>query len=400
MNSVETQQTPNVHVPHFPQYDQARSFLQVMHGQSQRVFFAMRETVSANKGTPQETQDWTRPEQWILEVLQGEERELAFRLWRMSDGRVNPRHVTGLWLLCSSYELLRSDAYDNLHLTELGEDFINNPLGEAVQSIDYSEGLLNLLLITAEHGPGKRSDLMPVYGEFLERYSNYRSQSVINHAWYQRMRNLLERGLISRSGVTYEVTHDGLSYLERVGGLIEQTGREPVTGPQNEIRRLLKQQRSDVRERLRETPLEMDRSAVECLVKRVLEVMGYEDVEVTSRSGDSGIDVVANIEVGITPVREFIQVKRHKGSIGRPVLDQVRGALYYFNANRGTIITTGRFSKGAQEVSFMPGAPPITLIDGERFLDLLIEHEIGVRKRSVQLLEFEPADFIEEEAED
>src|SRR5690606_29527524 len=204
-----------VHVPHFPQYDQARSFLQAMDGQSQRVFFAMRETVYANKGTPQETQDWTRPEQWILEVLQGEERELAFRLWRMSDGRVNPRHVTGLWLLCSAYELLRSDAYDTLHLTELGEDFINNPLGEAVQHIDYSEGLLNLLLITAEHGPGKRSDLMPVYGEFLERYSNYRSQSVINHAWYQRMRNLLERGLISRSGVTYEVTHDGLSYLER-----------------------------------------------------------------------------------------------------------------------------------------------------------------------------------------
>lgn len=397
MNRDETQQTPNIRVPHFPRYDQARSFLKAMDGQSQRVFFSMRDSIHIYMGTPQENQDWSNPDRWIPELLQGNERELAFRLWQMSEGQVNPRHVTGLWLLCSSYELLRPDAYDNLHLTEFGEDFIDNPLGETVQYIDYSEGLLNLLLITAEHGPGKRSDLVPIYREFLERYSNYRSQNVIYSAWYQRTCNLVARGLISRSGVTYEVTHDGLSYLEQVGSLIEQTGREPVTRPQNEIRRLLKEQQSEARKRLRETLLEMDPYAVEFLVKRVLEAMGYEDVEVTGRSGDSGIDVVANIKVGITPVRELIQVKRYKGSIGRPVLDQLRGALYYFSANRGTIITTGRFSKGAQEAAFMPGAPPITLIDGERFLDLLIEHEIGVRKRGIQLLEFEPADFAKEE---
>ena len=32
-------------------------------------------------------------------------------------------------------------------------------------------------------------------------------------------------------------------------------------------------------------------------------------------------------------------------------------------------------------------------------IDLLIEHEIGVRKRPVQLIEFEPADFADVEAE-
>jgi restriction system protein len=115
------------------------------------------------------------------------------------------------------------------------------------------------------------------------------------------------------------------------------------------------------------------------------------------------VDVVANIEFGISSVREVVQVKRHKGNIGRRVLDQLRGSLHRFNAVRGTIITTGGFSRGTIQAAFERGAAPITLIDGEKLLDLLVEHEIGATKSSVEYIDFDAsklAQFESEEAEE
>ena len=391
---------PDPHVPLYPTNEEARRFIQLMDGQSLRTFYNTREQIDANVGTPQETQDWSQPEEWIPQILSDGEQVLALHLWRGSDGLVNPRHTTGVWLFSSQYRLLQSDPQHILHVTEDGWDFITNPLGRVVQYIDFKEGLLNLLLIVSERGPGKRSDFLPEFSEFLKRYSNIRSDHALKSAWYGRIRNLVDRGFVSRSGMTYEITQEGLAYLEQVGPLLMRTGRESVTTTQTEIRRLLKVQQGEVRQRLRETLAEMDPYLVEVLIQRLLQAMDYENVEVTSRSGDGGVDVVADIEVGITSVREVVQVKRRKSNIQRRVLDELRGSLHRFNATRGTIITTGNFSRGAKQAAFERGAAPITLIDGERLIDLLIEHEIGVRKRTIQLIEFEPADFTDIETEE
>jgi len=69
-------------------------------------------------------------------------------------------------------------------------------------------------------------------------------------------------------------------------------------------------------------------SGGENLVKRLLEEMDYENVEVTTRSGDGGVDVVADIELGISSVREVVQAKRHRRAIQRKALDALRGSLY------------------------------------------------------------------------
>ncbi len=99
--------------------------------------------------------------------------------------------------------------------------------------------------------------------------------------------------------------------------------------------------------------------------------------------------VVGTIKVGITEVREVVQVKRLRSNVQRPVLDQLRGSLHRFGAMRGTIITTSAFSKGTREAAFEPGAPPITLIDGETLIQLLIDHGIGVSKRKLELWELD-----------
>jgi restriction system protein len=114
----------------------------------------------------------------------------------------------------------------------------------------------------------------------------------------------------------------------------------------------------------------MEPIAFEHLIGQLLESMNYQSVVVTAPSNDRGVDVVADIELGITSVREVVQAKRQKSNVQRTILDALRGSLYRFQAVRGTIITTAGFSKGAMQAAFEAGAPPITLIDGSKLMDL------------------------------
>jgi restriction system protein len=77
---------------------------------------------------------------------------------------------------------------------------------------------------------------------------------------------------------------------------------------------------------------------------------------------DKGIDVIANYEFGITQIKEVVQVERQQGTITRPILDQLRGALPYHQAIRGTIITLGKFAQGCKDAALFPGAAPITAL--------------------------------------
>ena len=86
----------------------------------------------------------------------------------------------------------------------------------------------------------------------------------------------------------YSVTDAGLAYLHRVGTKEALGGDE-----QQELWSLAKKQEASVRESMRERLLDMDAFAFEHLVKRLLEEMDYQDVEVTSRSNDGGVDVIA-----------------------------------------------------------------------------------------------------------
>lgn len=111
--------------------------------------------------------------------------------------------------------------------------------------------------------------------------------------------------------------------------------------------------------------------------------MGYDEVEVTSPTNDKGVDVTGISQNGITTVKEVIQVKRMLTSnVNRTVLDSLRGSLHRFDAFQGTIITLSDFAKGAKEAAFEKGAAPITLINGEKLIDLLLQYEIGITRKT------------------
>jgi len=67
--------------------------------------------------------------------------------------------------------------------------------------------------------------------------------------------------------------------------------------------------------------------------------------------------------------------------------------LPFHRAIRGTIITTGGFSKGLIEVATFPGAAPITLINGEKPIELLLEPQIAIKKRPVLMYEMDEGYF-------
>lgn len=244
-----------------------------------------------------------------------------------------------------------------------------------------------MLLILSTKGQVRLGDLVDEWGEFLLKYSKITTTSTIKDSLRRRLLNLVERGLVSREGNRYGITPVGMDYI----GETKLASDEPRKAVMRAVNAFNDQQVEALRERLGHMPP----VAFEHLVRDLLEAMGYEDVIVTKESGDKGVDVVAMVQFGITTITEVVQVKRHQGSIGRPILDQLRGALPYHKALRGTIITLSNFSKGCKEAALFPGAAPIGLIDGRRLLDLLVEHKIGISERPATLYEVDETYFSE-----
>ena len=373
-----------VRVPLFSLYSELRHLLRVWPGWPRQQVTGLRATINDLRGTPQEAVDWTNPAMWIPERLSGADRDLAQRIWDSSKGAVNPRHIYGHWLLAQRYDLLREDSDGLLQLTQTGKAFLVQPGSDAEVFVDEAEGLIKLLSIVADNGPARPGGLVDEWSDYLSRRSRFGTESTIKDTMRRRLSNLLERGLVERKGGLYSATPDGLAYLRR-------TGDEDSVGgsSDNQVRELVRQQENTVRESLRELLHDMDPLIFEHLIRRLLEEMGYQNVDVTARSNDGGVDVVGDIEVGITAVREAVQAKRYRRTVQRRDLDALRGSLYRFNAVRGTIVTTSQFSRGAEKAAFAQNVPPITLIDGGKLVDLLIEHGIGVRKRPMELLEID-----------
>jgi restriction system protein len=358
-------------------------------------------SIQESIGNPQAQVDWSRPDEWMLERLHGADREFAQKIWHSSRKKLNPRHTRGCWYFASKHGLLRRAEHDLLQITDRGRSFIEEVNGPVVAAIDEFEGLLTILQLVAEQGIARRSTLLPAYSEYSRSQTTFQSENVLKSSLYHRLRNLLDRKLITASGISYSISENGIAYLgnRSVVPSVRVPDEFTTHESSSELLRMADELRKEVREQLHSYLFEMDSFQFEKLIQLLLQEMGYENVYTTAPTNDKGVDVLGTIKMGISSVLEVIQVKRHRGSIGRPVLDQLRGSLHRFDAMRGTIITTGTFSKGAKDAAFERGAPPITLIDGATLLKLLLEHGIGVHKRQVEYIEFAPEKLLQFETD-
>lgn len=377
-----------VRTPEFPPYSRVRHLLRIWDGFVKSDINAMMNDIWEQTGTPQHRLDWSDPDEWIPERLKANSADIAIKTWKDSNRQVNPRHLSGSIRLINRYELLITDSEGSYRITERGQGFLDENRQD-VRKIDEAEGIPELLSLLATKTHAKRGDLLPEWTEFLLAYSNFGSPSTIKHSLRDRLANMRERGFVRMDGLTWIITDKGVDYA----AAMDRPRDDPRTAVYKAVNLYNLQQRNALKERLKE----INPYRFEHLISELLEAMGYEEVTVTKESGDRGVDVVATVQFGITTIKEVVQVKRKKRIIGRPVLDQLRGSLPYHKAIRGTLITTGKFSRDCKNAALYVGAAPIGLIDGEKLLDLLIEHEIGMKKRSAQLHEVDEQMFDEEE---
>lgn len=117
------------------------------------------------------------------------------------------------------------------------------------------------------------------------------------------------------------------------------------------------------------------------LVAHLLECMGY-TARVTQRSGDGGVDVIAHRDkLGFEPPILKVQCKRKTEQTPRTEVDQLLGTLG--EGEYGLFISLGSFSR--QSVELERNRPKLRLIDGEEFVDLLLENygRLSPRYRSM-----------------
>jgi restriction system protein len=373
-----------VRIPYFPLYSEVKRLLGIFEEVPKGNVTGMIHTIHSQTGTPKDPVDWSDPGAWIPERLDGENAALAKKIWEGSGKTVNPRHVYGSYLFVNNYKLLEPDSAGVYRITDRGREFLKDD-EKVVQQLDDAEGLPQILLILSTKGLAQRGELTDEWGEYLLNNSKFKTASSIKDSLRRRILNLVERGLVLREGNKYSITQTGMNYISKTGKVSDD--------PRKKVIRAVKSYNDKQVESLREKLGRMAPYDFEHLVRDLLEAMGYEDVTVTKESGDKGVDVVATVQFGITTIKEVVQVKRQQGSIGRPVLDQLRGSLPYHGALRGTILTLGSFSKGCKEFALFQGAAPIGLIDGKRLLELLVEHNIGIVEKPATLYEIDESYF-------
>ncbi len=212
----------------------------------------------------------------------------------------------------------------------------------------------------------------------------------------------IEENLIDSSGETphatmaaqiyVDINKDKNSQFRKVGrGLFTLKKKSDVP---NSPLLIIENQNELTKQRLKELLHSMDPFQFEYLAADLLQKIGYENVTVTKRSGDKGIDVIANLTVGgITNVKTVIQVKRYAASnkINGAVITQLRGSAEV--DQRGLVITTSDFTKDGIDEAQAPNKMPVSLVNGDKLIQLLIKYGVGVKKEELFVLSLDESYF-------
>lgn len=110
----------------------------------------------------------------------------------------------------------------------------------------------------------------------------------------------------------------------------------------------------------------------EILMAKLIKHTGFNNVEVTKKSGDDGIDINALLKHRFSFNLNYqFQVKRWKHSVGRKEVANLRGSLG-FNSF-GIIISTSHFTSSAINEARGMGKSPINLINMQNLYEIIRE---------------------------
>jgi restriction system protein len=123
----------------------------------------------------------------------------------------------------------------------------------------------------------------------------------------------------------------------------------------------------------------MSPAAFERFSQRLLRESGFEEVNVTGRSGDRGIDGIGLLQVNaLMSMRVLFQCKRYSGTVGPSEIRDFRGAMAG-RTEYGVFLTTGSFTVEARREASREGVPPIELVDIDALIGLCEKLRLGLR---------------------
>ncbi|MEV7178005.1 restriction endonuclease [Kitasatospora sp. NPDC093679] len=119
----------------------------------------------------------------------------------------------------------------------------------------------------------------------------------------------------------------------------------------------------------------MDPIAFEELIAELFRRRGLR-TRTTARSGDEGVDVLAEDPDPITGGQIVIQAKRYRHTVPPTAVRDLDATMARCGANRGILVTTSGFGPGSRR--WVEGRP-LTLVDGPMLVALLREHGLAGR---------------------
>lgn len=127
----------------------------------------------------------------------------------------------------------------------------------------------------------------------------------------------------------------------------------------------------------------------EKICKRLLIEIGLENVQITGRPNDQGIDGTGIIKINeIINFTVIFQCKRYKETVSPNYIRDFRGTMQG-RADKAIFITTGRFTQESKNEANRDGVPPIELIDGEKLVSLFEKYQLGLKPKQVYDINFE-----------
>jgi len=137
----------------------------------------------------------------------------------------------------------------------------------------------------------------------------------------------------------------------------------------------------DYRIRLLEILRALPPSGFERICQRLLRESGFQQVVVTGKSGDGGIDGHGVLEINpLVTFKVLFQCKRYGDD--HPVtsnhIRDFRGAMQG-RADKGLVLTTGTFTSDAKKEATRDGVPQIELVDGDKLISLFAKAELGLK---------------------
>lgn len=131
----------------------------------------------------------------------------------------------------------------------------------------------------------------------------------------------------------------------------------------------------------------------ERMCKRLLREAGFQQVVVTGKSGDGGIDGHGILQMNpFLSFKVLFQCKRYQGAVVPAHVRDFRGAMMG-RADKGIIITTGSFTTEARKEARRDGVPPIELVDGDKLIEMFELLEIGLKPKKTYEID---EDFFQE----